>query len=100
MSVTRNAALVDQVMVVGNVDNYHLSEHILKKLGKEYIDIIEATPRNTAAAIAFAALASNPDDILLVTPSDHVIEGDTVYTKAIEIATKKYSADIIRPKWV
>jgi mannose-1-phosphate guanylyltransferase len=29
----------------------------------EYIDIIESTPRNTAAAIAFAILAA--DDILI-----------------------------------
>ena len=38
-----------------------------------YIDIIESTPRNTAAAIAFAAFASHPDDVLIVTPSDHII---------------------------
>jgi mannose-1-phosphate guanylyltransferase len=47
-------------MVVGNIDNRHLSE---KVLGNEtsYIDIIESTPRNTAAAIAFAAFTSDPE---------------------------------------
>jgi mannose-1-phosphate guanylyltransferase len=40
------------------------------KSNTSYIDIIESTPRNTAAAIAFAAFAS-ADDILIVTPSDH-----------------------------
>jgi mannose-1-phosphate guanylyltransferase len=32
-----------------------------------YIDIIESTPRNTAAAIAFAAFASDPEAVLIVT---------------------------------
>lgn len=34
--------------------------------------VIEPCSRNTAAAVATAALASNPDDILLVLPSDHL----------------------------
>ncbi len=35
--------------------------------------ILEPEPRNTAPAIALAALAADPDDILLVLPSDHLI---------------------------
>jgi mannose-1-phosphate guanylyltransferase len=34
-------------------------------------------PRNTAATIAFAAFASAPDDLLIVTPSDHIVEMQT-----------------------
>jgi mannose-1-phosphate guanylyltransferase len=45
------------------IDNCHLSRKILEKSNTEYIDIIESTPRNTAA-IAFAAFAADPDDIL------------------------------------
>ena len=36
--------------------------------------IFEETGRNTAPAIYFAALASRPEDVLLVMPSDHWIE--------------------------
>ena len=36
--------------------------------------ILEETGRNTAPAIYFAALASDPDDIILIMPSDHWIE--------------------------
>ena len=89
MSVERNAAIVDTVMVVGNIDNCHLSQKVLQKTKTTYIDIVEATPRNTTAAIAFAAFAANPDDILLITPSDHVIEGTSVYKKAIQNAVEK-----------
>jgi len=35
--------------------------------------ILEPAPRNTAPAIALAALAADADDVLLVLPSDHLI---------------------------
>ncbi len=89
MTVERNNILTNEVMVVGNVDNCHLSKQVLNKLDLNYIDIIESTPRNTAAAIAFACFAANPDDVLIVTPSDHVIEGDASYKTAIESAISK-----------
>ncbi|AYN06666.1 mannose-1-phosphate guanylyltransferase [Flavobacterium sp. 140616W15] len=89
MTVERNANLADKVMVVGNIDNCHLSEKVMKKLGKDYINIVESTPRNTAAAIAFAAFASQPDDILIVTPSDHIIDEMGQYNQAIKKAIAK-----------
>lgn len=89
MTVERNANLADKVMVVGNIDNCHLSEKVMNKLGKDYINIVESTPRNTAAAIAFAALASKPDDILIVTPSDHIIDEMDQYNIAIKNAIAK-----------
>jgi len=85
----RNKSISDKVMVVGNIDNCHLSQEALEKSKTEYIDIIESTPRNTAAAIAFSAFASNPNDILLVTPSDHIIEGSDNYEKAVSDAIEK-----------
>ena len=51
-----------------------------------YSNIIEATPRNTAPAIAFAAFAAHPEDILLVTPADHIIKEGEAYTVAVENA--------------
>jgi mannose-1-phosphate guanylyltransferase len=89
MTVDRNRNLADQVMVVGNIDNCHLSKKVMKKSNTPYIDIIESTPRNTAAAIAFAALASHPDTILIVTPSDHIIDEMKQYEEAIQEATQK-----------
>ena len=89
MTVARNSHLVDQVMVVGNVDNCHLSRKVLDKSQTSYIDIVEATPRNTAAAIAFAAFAAQPEDILIVTPSDHIIDEMEAYNNAIAEAISK-----------
>ncbi|SDD38925.1 mannose-1-phosphate guanylyltransferase [Algoriphagus faecimaris] len=83
----RNQAYCDQVLVVGNKDNYQLSRKDLEKAGiTEYQEIIEACPRNTAAAIAFAAFAVEAEDILFVTPSDHLIESGTAYDKAVKRA--------------
>lgn len=89
MTVDRNSHLADKVMVVGNVDNHNLSKKVMDKSKTAYVNIVEATPRNTAAAIAFAAFASNPDDILIVTPSDHIIEKMEDYNKAISEAIVK-----------
>ena len=89
MTVARNSHLVNQVMVVGNVDNCHLSRKVLEKKQTSYIDIVEAIPRNTAAAIAFAAFAAQSEDILIVTPSDHIIDEMEAYTSAITEAIAK-----------
>lgn len=89
MTVLRNKGLCDKVTVVGNCDNYQLSRDVLESQGVFYRDIVEATPRNTAAAIAFAAFAAEPEDILLVTPSDHVIVGEEAYKLAIEQGIEK-----------
>lgn len=89
MTVMRNQTLCDQVTVVGNCDNHQLSQEVMDAQNIGYTDIIEATPRNTAAAIAFAAFAANPDDILIVTPSDHVIVGDEAYSQAMQAGIAK-----------
>ncbi len=95
MTVARNSHLVDQVMVVGNRDNCHLSKKVLEKSQTSYIDIVEATPRNTAAAIAFAAFAAQAEDILIVTPSDHIIDEMEAYNSAISVAIAKAQDNFI-----
>ena len=89
LTVERNRDIADKVIVVGNVDNCHLSRNILEKNEISYLDIVESTPRNTAAAIAFAAFAADPDDILIVTPMDHIIEKKDLYDKAVNEAIEK-----------
>ena len=95
MTVDRNRTIADTVMVVGNIDNCHLSKKVLEKSNISYIDIVESTPRNTAAAIAFAAFASDPDAILIVTPSDHIIDDMEAYETAIQEAVAKASQGYI-----
>lgn len=83
----RNKPLVEDILIVGNQSNRNLSEDNLKDLGfGTYSEIVEVTPRNTAAAIAFAAFSVPEDTILLVTPSDQVVTGEDAYANAIQNA--------------
>ncbi len=87
LTAERNKAVAEHVIVVGNRDNHLLTQADLEKAEVEnYTSIVEACPRNTAAAIAFAALAAQPDDVLIVTPSDHIIVDENAYTEAIRQA--------------
>ncbi len=80
----RNQNFCEKLIVVGNCDNYLHSRKDLENTGiTKFTEIIEACPRNTAAAIAFAAFAANPEDILFVTPSDHLIASDGEYEVAV-----------------
>lgn len=86
-TVLRNKDYCDELLVVGNKDNYQLSRKDLENFPSIVLgEIIEASPRNTAAAIAFAAFSCSEEDILFVTPSDHLIESGEVYEKAIQSA--------------
>ncbi len=86
LTIKRNETITTDLMVIGNRDNEHLSQDILNKLNRECVKITEAVPRNTAAAIAFAAFAVDKDDILIVTPSDHLIQKMDEYEDAINRA--------------
>ena len=95
-TIIRNLEICNELIVVGNIDNFELSRNNLNEIGlNNFIEVIEATPRNTAAAIAFAAFKANPEDILLITPSDHLIEGDDLYKKAVNQAIKLAQKDFI-----
>ncbi|MFZ4862695.1 mannose-1-phosphate guanylyltransferase [Sphingobacterium sp. Mn56C] len=92
LTVQRNQPIVNHTIMVGSVQNVDIAKPFLPTDHSE--TIIEAVPRNTAAAIAFAALSCAGDDILIVTPSDHLIENEDHYQKvlkeAIELAKNDY----------
>jgi len=95
LTAERSKHLVDHTVVVGNKDNFLLSQaDMIRANINDYTDVVEASPRNTAAAIAFAALAVEPDDILFVTPSDHIITNERAYAaafgRAVELAKEDY----------
>jgi mannose-1-phosphate guanylyltransferase/mannose-1-phosphate guanylyltransferase/mannose-6-phosphate isomerase len=47
--------------------------------------VLEPTARNTAPAIALAALIAKPDDVLLVMPSDHLIRDRQAFLDAVAL---------------
>lgn len=86
LTVKRNQIISTDLMVIGSKENEHLSQNILDKLNIPCLKITESVPRNTAAAIAFAALAVDRNDILIITPSDHLIQKMDDYEAAIKNA--------------
>ncbi|WP_419494164.1 mannose-1-phosphate guanylyltransferase [Chryseobacterium bernardetii] len=87
LTAIRNISLCDTLTVIGNTDNFELSSKALREIDiRQYQQIVEASPRNTAAAIAFAAFSADKDDILLITPSDHLIEDEDEYIRSVNEA--------------
>lgn len=81
---------VEDPIVVCNGDHRFLVAEQLRQLGKEHCNILlEPVGRNTAPAVALAALCAlqdNADPLLLVLPADHVIQDQAAFQLAIEQA--------------
>ena len=80
----RDASRFAAPMIVANARHADLIEGQLA--GEAATLILEPLARNTAPAIALAALAANPSDPLLVMPSDHVITDVPAFMAAIDAA--------------
>ncbi len=79
---------VSPPMLVCNEEHRFLVAEQLQAIGLESVPILlEPFGRNTAPALALAALAAQEhaaDTLLLVMPADHVIERPEVFAKAVE----------------
>jgi mannose-1-phosphate guanylyltransferase len=64
----------------------HLAMIEVQLGGRDATLLLEPLARNTAPAIALAALAANPSDPLLIMPSDHVIADQHAFMNAIDAA--------------
>ena len=95
LTAERNQKVVDEIMVVGNTDHIEWSKELLNDISIPKTFITETAARNTAAAIAFAALAVDPDDVLIITPSDHLIQNQDAYEKAIKEAVELAKKDFL-----
>ncbi len=87
-SIERNKSFCDDFLIITNEDHYFLALDQIDELGLGIAPqfLLEEIGRNTAPAIAFAALASDEDEILFVTPSDHLIKDLKRYEEAVKQA--------------
>jgi len=90
LTIKRNE-IADKCMIISNIDQYFLAldqiDEIESKFNIENTQfLLEEIGKNTASAIAFAALESDKDEVLFVTPSDHLIKDMNNYKKAIKKA--------------
>ncbi|MDD9893946.1 MAG: sugar phosphate nucleotidyltransferase, partial [Gammaproteobacteria bacterium] len=86
-TVLRNKELVDKVLIVSNAEQYFLAVDQLGQLEYSAAEfLLEPVGRNTAPAIALACLLQDPEELLLVTTSDHLIKNQAAYKQAVKEA--------------
>ncbi|AJI47304.1 mannose-1-phosphate guanylyltransferase/mannose-6-phosphate isomerase [Francisella philomiragia] len=94
LTVERNSSLCDSTMVVSNEGQLFLAKDQLDELGilDKSIFLEEPVGRDTAPAIALACMKLDPQEIVFVTPSDHVINVDDEY-RSILVQAKKLAKE-------
>ena len=90
LTVERNSKICDSQLIVSNQEQYFLALDQLEELSASYLThstfLLEPIGRNTAPAIALACFSMNPDEVVLVTPSDHLIKDTKAYFDAVKRA--------------
>ncbi len=87
LTVERNSKFCNSELIVSNTQQYFLALDQLEELNKQNSKyLLEPHGRNTAPAIALACLGLDPNTIVLVTPSDHLIKDEIEYQKVLKRA--------------
>jgi len=87
LTVQRNSKFCDKELIVSNTEQYFLALDQQEELARtDSTYLLEPVGRNTAPAIALACLTLDPEEIVLVTPSDHLIKDETEYAKVLSTA--------------
>ncbi|MBS4068387.1 MAG: mannose-1-phosphate guanylyltransferase/mannose-6-phosphate isomerase [Sulfurimonas sp.] len=99
LTLQRNSAVCDKLFIVSNSEQYFLALDQLDEINKvnnsETKYLLEPVGRNTAPAIALACLALNKDEIVLVTPSDHLVKDEEQYRKVLQEAKDLAKSDYL-----
>lgn len=93
LTVERNSKVCDSQFIVSNTEQYFLALDQLEELNQTNNSyLLEPIGRNTAPAIALACMALDKDEMVLVTPSDHLIKDENEYSRVLiqakELATE------------
>ncbi|MDP3301638.1 MAG: mannose-1-phosphate guanylyltransferase/mannose-6-phosphate isomerase [Sulfuricurvum sp.] len=94
LTVLRNQKACSSQMIVSNAEQYFLAVDQLARLHvTKNSFLLEPVGRNTAPAITLACMALDPDEIVLVTPSDHLIKDEKAYLEVLTSAKEQASQD-------
>jgi mannose-1-phosphate guanylyltransferase len=86
-TVKRLAGLdVESLVTICNEEHRFFVAEQLREIDKLGTIILEPVGRNTAPAIALAAMQAKEDDVLLVLSADHVIQDETAFVKDVSNA--------------
>ena len=86
------AGIKPPVIVCNEEHRFMVGEQMQQINLKQATILLEPEGRNTAPAIALAALsiaAKDPDEMMLVMPADHVIANEAEFSKAVEIGVSR-----------
>lgn len=89
LTIERNSKVCTSQLIVSNSEQYFLAIDQLEELdSRNYSSryLLEPIGRNTAPAIALACLELDRDEVVLVTPSDHLIKDEIEYREVIKRA--------------
>lgn len=88
LTVERNSKVCDSQLIVSNTEQYFLALDQLEEMTKEENTkyLLEPIGRNTAPAIALACMSLPKDELVLVTPSDHLVKDEIEYKRVIQKA--------------
>ena len=87
-TIQRNIAHTEEFIIVVNAEQFFMAQDQFEalKLRIPASYILEPEGRNTAPAIALAAMSVLPAEMLLVVPSDHLIQDVKTYEQAVQNA--------------
>jgi mannose-1-phosphate guanylyltransferase len=90
MTVERNSKVCGDFLMVAGREQYFMAMDQLDELSSfetfRARFLLEPTGRNTAPAIAMACMSLEKDEIVLVTPSDHLIKDEVAYAEVLNQA--------------
>jgi mannose-1-phosphate guanylyltransferase len=88
LTVLRNKKYCKNTLLVSNSEQYFLAIDQLDEINETSNNsyLLEPIGRNTAAAIALSCFSLQKDEIVLVTPSDHLIKDISAYEKVLQTA--------------
>ena len=88
LTVMRNSHLCDSSLIVLNQEQYFLALDQLEEIDSCHSSyLLESVGRDTAPAIALACMSLEPSEVVLVTPSDHLIVDQEAYAKVVQRAS-------------
>jgi len=83
-TVLRNRNACDKTIIVTNTEQYFMARDQLEEIGCTASFVLESVGRNTAPAMALACLGLTDDELILVTPADHLILDLPAYEEALK----------------
>jgi len=94
LTIERNKKVTTSNIVVSNEEQYFIALDQVEEAGSSAKFLLESVAKNTAPAIALACMELDSEDIVLVTPSDHLIKNEEEYKKVVkkakELAQENY----------